>query len=124
VPGAAAGCDWSAVASWDFEPLDEEAFPAVALCRRAGAAGGTVPAVLNAANEVCVDAFRAGSLPFLGIVDTVARVVEEHLTERAGGGDRVLSTGTPGGLTVDDVLAADAWARERAAAQVDARTDE
>ena len=124
VPGAAAACDWSAAGRWDFEPLDEEAFPAVALCRRAGAAGGTVPAVLNAANEVCVDAFRAGALPFLGIVDTVASVVEEHLAEPPAAGDRVLSTGTRGGLTVDDVLAADAWARERAAAQVDAQADD
>jgi 1-deoxy-D-xylulose-5-phosphate reductoisomerase len=116
VPGVASPCDWSAPVRWDFEPLDDEAFPAVALCRRAGAARGTAPAVLNAANEVCVDAFRAGSLPFLGIVDTVAAVVDEHLADRAAGDDRVPSTWTPDGLTVDDVLAADAWARERAAA--------
>jgi 1-deoxy-D-xylulose-5-phosphate reductoisomerase len=116
LPGVASPCDWSAPARWDFEPLDDEAFPAVALCRRAGAAGGTAPAVLNAANEVCVDAFRAGNLAFLGIVDTVAAVVDEHLADRASGGDRVPSTWTPGALTVDDVLAADAWARERAAA--------
>ena len=92
VPGAAPACDWSRPVRWDFEPLDDEAFPSVSLCRRAGAAGGTVPAVLNAANEVCVDAFRAGTLPFLGIVDTVARVVDEHLAEQAGADDRVPST--------------------------------
>lgn len=106
VPGAGEPCDWSAPTSWDFEPLDEAAFPAVALCRRAGTAGGTAPAVLNAANEVCVDAFRTGRLPFLGIVDTVAVVLEEHLADRVG------ST-VP---TIDDVLGADGWARERAAA--------
>jgi 1-deoxy-D-xylulose-5-phosphate reductoisomerase len=76
--------------------------------------------VLNAANEVCVDAFRAGILPFLGIVDTVARVVEEHLDAPISGPDRVLSRRTPHGLTVDDVLAADGWARGRAAALADA----
>jgi 1-deoxy-D-xylulose-5-phosphate reductoisomerase len=63
-------------ATWGFEPLDDEAFPAVALCKAAGARGGTAPAALNAANEVCVEAFLAGRLPFLGIVDTVAQVVE------------------------------------------------
>ena len=120
VPDAAAACDWTTGGRWDFEPLDDHAFPAVALCRRAGAQGGTAPAVLNAANEVCVDAFRAGILPFLGIVDTVARVVEEHLDAPISGPDRVLSRRTPHGLTVDDVLAADGWARGRAAALADA----
>ena len=120
VPDAAAACDWTTGGRWDFEPLDDHAFPAVALCRRAGAQGGTEPAVLNAANEVCVDAFRAGILPFLGIVDTVARVVEEHLDAPISGGDRVRSRRTPHGLTVDDVLAADGWARGRAAALADA----
>ena len=101
VPDAAPGIDWTKAHTWELFPLDDEAFPAVALARRAGELGGTVPAVYNAANEECVDAFRAGRLPFLGIVDTVARVVEEH------------GPGTPGGLTLDDVLAADEWARTR-----------
>ena len=73
------------------------------LARRAGAAGGTAPAVYNAANEECVAAFLAGRLPFLAIVDTVAAVVEEHLS------------GDPGNpRDVDDVLSAEAWARSRA----------
>ncbi|MEU5989707.1 1-deoxy-D-xylulose-5-phosphate reductoisomerase [Spirillospora sp. NPDC047418] len=101
VPDAAPGIDWAKAHTWELFPLDDEAFPAVALARRAGELGGTVPAVYNAANEECVDAFRAGRLPFLGIVDTVARVVEEH------------GSGTPGELTLDDVLAADGWARAR-----------
>jgi len=96
------GIDWTAAASWTFEPLDEEAFPAVALAREAAASGGTAPAVLNAANEECVAAFLGGRLPFLGIVDTVARVVGEH-------------SPLPGsGMTVDGVLAAEDWARTRA----------
>ncbi|SPT64440.1 1-deoxy-D-xylulose-5-phosphate reductoisomerase [Actinomadura madurae] len=103
VPDAAPGVDWTRAHTWELSPLDDEAFPAVALARHAGELGGTVPAVYNAANEECVDAFRAGRLPFLGIVDTIAWVVEEH------------GSGTPGDLSLDDVLAADGWARARAA---------
>jgi len=72
------GMDWWTAATWEFAPLDETAFPAVALCRAAGKRGGTAPAALNAANEECVAAFLAGRLPFPGIVDAVARVVDEH----------------------------------------------
>ena len=50
--------------SWTFEPLDDEAFPAVELARRAGRPGGTAPAVYNAANEECVDAFHDGRIGF------------------------------------------------------------
>ncbi len=103
VADAAPGCDWTTARTWEFLPLDDDAFPAVALARRAGSAGGTAPAVLNAANEECVQAFLAGRLPFLGIVDTVATVVEEHLA--AGSGNP---------RSVEDVLAAEDWARARA----------
>ena len=72
------GMDWSQPSTWEFLPLDEAAFPAVELCRDAGRRGGTAPAALNAANEVCVSAFLAGRLPFPRIVETVARVVGEH----------------------------------------------
>ena len=72
------GLDWTSATSWTFEPLDEAAFPAVALCKQAGVRGGTAPAALNAANEVCVEAFLAGRLPFLGIVDAVAAVEGAH----------------------------------------------
>jgi 1-deoxy-D-xylulose-5-phosphate reductoisomerase len=101
VPDAAPAVDWAAAHTWTFEPLDEAAFPAVALARQAGAAGGTAPAAYNAANEVCVAAFMAGEIPFAGIVDTVAQVVSEQ---------------QPAGAAVDlaDVLAADSWARQRA----------
>ena len=101
LPRPSYGLDWTTAATWDFEPLDEKAFPAVALCKAAGRRGGTAPAVLNAANEVCVEAFAAGRLPFLGIVDTVAAVVEETpLMERA---------------TLVEVLESETWARRRAA---------
>ncbi|GAA3196263.1 1-deoxy-D-xylulose-5-phosphate reductoisomerase [Actinocorallia longicatena] len=101
---ASYGVDWTRAHTWELFPLDEEAFPAVALAKQVGAAGGTAPAVYNAANEECVDAFLAGTLPFLGIVDTVADIVGEH-TPNA----------TP---TLEDVLAADAWARESTRARL------
>ena len=103
VPDAAPGLDWSAAATWTFEPLDDAAFPAVALAREAAAAGGTRPAVYNAANEACVAAFLSGQIGFTRIVDTVARIVSEH--------DAACAAVT----TVADVLAVDAWARRRAA---------
>jgi 1-deoxy-D-xylulose-5-phosphate reductoisomerase len=102
VPAAAAPVDWTMAQTWTFEPLDEEAFPAVPLARQAGAAGGTVPAVYNAANEVCVAAFLAGQIPFAGIVDTVAQVVSDHQYSAGGA------------VELADVLAADGWARDRA----------
>jgi 1-deoxy-D-xylulose-5-phosphate reductoisomerase len=102
VAGAAPCLDWSKAASWTFEPLDEHAFPAVALAREAARLGGTAPAVYNGANEACVADFLAGTISFTRIVDTVARIVSEHDTSRAGV------------TTLDDVLAVDAWARARA----------
>jgi 1-deoxy-D-xylulose-5-phosphate reductoisomerase len=102
VAGAASPVDWTSAHSWTFEPLDVEAFPAVALARAAVKAAGTVPAVYNAANEECVAAFADGRIRFAGIVDTIARVVSEH----DGSGNRIAG--------LDDVLAADDWARRRA----------
>jgi 1-deoxy-D-xylulose-5-phosphate reductoisomerase len=96
-------CDWTRAQSWDFEPLDDDAFPAVRLARQVGEAGGTYPAVYNAANEVCVDAFHDGRIGFLDIVDTVERVVGAH-----NGRDF-----DP--RRVEGVLRADAWARSEAA---------
>jgi len=72
------GLDWSTASTWEFRPLDPAAFPAVGLCQDAGRRGGTAPAALNAANEECVAAFLAGRLPFPAIVESVARVVDEH----------------------------------------------
>jgi 1-deoxy-D-xylulose-5-phosphate reductoisomerase len=102
VPDAAPALDLSTPATWEFLPLDDQAFPAVGLARRAGVAGGTAPAVFNAANEVCVAAFLAGRLPFLAIVDTIAAVLDERTT----------TLGNP--LSLADVLQAEIWARSRA----------
>ncbi|HEV2089289.1 MAG TPA: 1-deoxy-D-xylulose-5-phosphate reductoisomerase [Cryptosporangiaceae bacterium] len=109
IPGAAPPMDFSAPQSWEFSPLDDQAFPAVALARRVGAAGRCLPAVYNAANEECVAAFLAGRLPFTGIVDTVAAVV-----------DAAPDFGEPG--TVQDVLAAERWARTAAHARASGTT--
>lgn len=103
VPDAAPAFDWSKASTWEFFPLDNEAFPSVNLARHVGRLAGTAPAVFNAANEECVAAFLDGALPFNGIMETVTRVVEEHGTP---------ATGTS--LTVSDVLEAETWARARA----------
>ncbi|MFL6025389.1 MAG: 1-deoxy-D-xylulose-5-phosphate reductoisomerase [Friedmanniella sp.] len=117
LPGAAAPCDWSRASSWTFEPLDEEAFPAVGLARSAGRLGGTAPAVFNAANEECVDAFHQGRISFLQILDIVAAVLAEHAKPGASSAADVGSTLVEtSGLTLEVVLAADGWARQRARA--------
>ena len=102
VPDAASACDWTTATSWTFEPLDEEVFPAVSLARTAVQASATHPAVYNAANEECVAAFLGGRIGFGQVVDTVARVLDQH-------------DGTPAAaLTLDAVLDAERWARARA----------
>ncbi|MBG6190377.1 1-deoxy-D-xylulose-5-phosphate reductoisomerase [Arthrobacter sp. CAN_A212] len=78
IPGAATPCDWTTAASWTFEPLDEEAFPAVRLAKAAAARGGTAMAVFNAANEEAVEAFHSGAIGFTDIVDTVEAITAEH----------------------------------------------
>jgi 1-deoxy-D-xylulose-5-phosphate reductoisomerase len=102
IPDTAPAVDWTRPQTWEFFPLDHEAFPAVSLAAEAGQRGGTAPAVYNAANEVAVEAFRQGRLGFDRIVPTIETVLTDH---------DVPSTSP---LTVDEVLAADAWARRRA----------
>ncbi len=97
VPDTAPAVDWTRPETWEFFPLDDDAFPAVALAKRAATAGGTAPAVYNAANEVCVESFRQGRLSFTQIVPTISTVLSRH--------DVPSTPGTS--LTVEDVLAAD-----------------
>ena len=78
-----------------------ERFPAVELARQAGEIGGTLPAVLNAANEVAVDAFVNRKINFPQITETVRRTMDAHTT-----------VAHP---TLDQILEADAWARREAA---------
>ena len=109
IPGVAPAVDWTDAQTWEFSPLDNEAFPAVSLAREAGRRGGTAPAVFNAANEVCVGAFRDGRLRFVDIVATIEAALTAH--------------GVPSRqeLTVEDVLAADSWARAEATGLIQSR---
>ena len=115
VPGAAAGCDWTRAATWTFEPLDEDAFPAVRAAKEAAAASPTHMAVFNATNEEAVDAFHDGRIRFDAIVNTVRAVVGEYEPARvlgaAGHGHAAQD------LTVEAVLAAEDWARTAARAR-------
>src|SRR5207248_5790040 len=84
--------------SLTFEEPDIEKFPSLNLARRAGEIGGTLPAVLNAANEIAVDAFVKRRINYPQISETVARVMKCH---------QVVSH-----PTLEQILEADAWARK------------
>ncbi|MGB3896300.1 1-deoxy-D-xylulose-5-phosphate reductoisomerase [Mycolicibacter sinensis] len=108
VPGAAAACDFTSASTWEFEPLDQAVFPAVQLARHAGQTGGCMTAVYNAANEEAAEAFLQGRIRFPAIVDTIADVLaaaDQWAAQPA---------------TVDEVLDAQRWAKERAARAVEA----
>jgi 1-deoxy-D-xylulose-5-phosphate reductoisomerase len=100
IPGVGAPIDWSRATAWEFAPLDEQAFPAVALAKEVGRARKTYPAVYNAANEEAVDAFHGGRIGFLDIVDTVQEVLHAH--------------SAPEALSLDALAEAERWAREQA----------
>ena len=102
VSGAAPACDFTTASTWEFEPLDHDVFPAVELARRAGQAGGCMTAVYNAANEEAAAAFLEGRIGFPAIVGTIAEVL--HIADPWAAEP----------ATVDDVLDAQRWARERA----------
>jgi 1-deoxy-D-xylulose-5-phosphate reductoisomerase len=93
--------DFTRIGTLTFEAPDGERFPALALERRAGEVGGTLPAVLNAANEVAVAAFVNRQIAFPEITETVRRVMDAHVVEAHP--------------TLERILAADAWARQKAA---------
>jgi 1-deoxy-D-xylulose-5-phosphate reductoisomerase len=102
VPRAALACDFSTASTWDFEPLDADVFPAVELAREAGSKGGCLTAVYNAANEEAAAAFLAGRIRFPAIVRTIAEVL------------RAADQWAAAPATVEDVLDAQRWARDRA----------
>ena len=80
--GPCSPLDLAALGRLDFETPRTDLFPALDLARRAGLSGGTLPAVLNAANEAAVDSFLAGKLSFPGIWECVARAMDEvHFIE-------------------------------------------
>ena len=94
--------DLEKIRSLEFLPVEGERFPAVELAYSACRAGGSMPAVLNAANEVAVERFLAGELPFVSIVEVVSRVLDRHA-----------ASVTPIG-SVEDALHWDRWARNEA----------
>jgi 1-deoxy-D-xylulose-5-phosphate reductoisomerase len=104
-PGRAASdriqTNFPGIGSLTFEEPDIERFPAIELARRAGEACGTMPAVLNAANEVAVEAFVNRRINFPQITETVRRTMDAH---------RVVEH-----PTLEQILEADAWARKTAA---------
>ena len=77
VKAATAPIDWTQSHIWTFAPIDNERFPAIDLARRCGALGGGLPAIFNAANEVCVASFISGEIGFTSIVETVEEVVQK-----------------------------------------------
>ena len=97
--------DWSSMKDLTFDAIDRDTFRCLPLAYEAGRSGGTAPAVLNAANEIAVEAFLGAEVPFLGIGEAVERVLEDGMRAEIGYG--------ADDLELDDVLRADAWARER-----------
>jgi 1-deoxy-D-xylulose-5-phosphate reductoisomerase len=100
VPGVGVPLDWTRAQTWTFEPLDTDAFPAVALAKRVGEAGGTWPAVFNAANEQAVLAFHAGRIGYLDIVAIIERVLDAHAPQSE--------------LTRESLAETELWARAEA----------
>ncbi|HEX5614791.1 MAG TPA: 1-deoxy-D-xylulose-5-phosphate reductoisomerase [Acidimicrobiia bacterium] len=107
LPEAFGPIDWSALGTLTFEAPDLATFSCLALAYAAGRTGGTAPAVLSGANEVAVEAFLAGRLPWTGIAEVV---------------DDVLQAGTGNAEELADVLDADRVARERAAVAIERRS--
>ncbi|HET8774888.1 MAG TPA: 1-deoxy-D-xylulose-5-phosphate reductoisomerase [Thermoanaerobaculia bacterium] len=102
VPAPFARLDLARIRTLDFFPVDAHRFPAVELAYEACRQGGSMPAVLNAANEIAVERFLAGELPFTAIVDIVRRVLDRHSADV-----RAISS-------VEDALHWDGWARNEA----------
>ncbi|QRJ58684.1 1-deoxy-D-xylulose-5-phosphate reductoisomerase [Corynebacterium macginleyi] len=109
VPGAQPALDFSQAHRWEFEPLDDTAFPAVSLAREAAAQGTGV--IYNAANEEAAAAFLSGRIHFPEIVDVIGEILGESC-QFAG----VVST-------LDEILAVEGEARRRANARIDRLAD-
>ncbi len=106
LPGASTPLDFTRAHTWTFEPVDAETFPAISVARAAGRAGGLRTAVFNAANEVAAPAFLDGRIGFLEIVDVVSETVDAADEWSADPRD------------LEDVTAAEDWARRHAAGLV------
>ena len=102
VPNSLPPVDFAGIGKLDFEKPRIDDFPALSLAREAGNAGGTLPAVMNAANEVAVAQFLKGKLSFTGIWEHVASVMRDH---------HVIED-----PVIDQLIEADEWARNYAIA--------
>ena len=100
VPNTTPPLDWSLAHTWNFEPLDESVFRAVAMAREVGEKGLTYPAIYNASNEQAVDAFHDGKIGFLQILDIIEETIQAHDPEKE--------------LSMDVLLEAESWARATA----------
>ncbi len=92
--------DWTKAQSLHFEPPDFDKFEALKIAYEVAEKGGTLGAVMNAANEVAVSAFMAGNITLDGICSVVRRTIDEHRLQQSP--------------TLDDLLDADQWARSEA----------
>ncbi len=110
LPNCLRPLDLAQVGSLHFEAPDPVRFPALRLAREAGMKGGTLPAVMNAANEIAVPAFLDGTILFPAIWETVEAVMTRHTNVEHP--------------TLDHIIQADAWARATAAEEVMSRAVE
>jgi 1-deoxy-D-xylulose-5-phosphate reductoisomerase len=101
------GFDFSKGRKLEFEPPDRERFPCLTLAYEALSRGGSHPAVLNAANEEAVGYFLEGRIPFTAIPETISEVMQAHPTTPVA--------------ALEDILAADGWARVRARERINSR---
>lgn len=106
VPNRLPPLDFARLSKLEFEAPRTADFPAINLARQAGEEGGTLPAVLNAANEIAVDAFLAGRCSFPAIWQTVAAVMESHRHEAHPGLDEILHADSDARVAAANVLAA------------------
>ena len=107
IASGAPGLDLVQIAKLSFEAPDFERFPCLGIAQHAARAGGTAPAVVNAANEVAVAAFLGRRLNFASIAGVIESVLQQHEARPV--------------RSLDDALAVDAWARERAHATLTSR---
>jgi len=107
MPSGLPPLDLAKLGNLSFEAPDEKRFPALRLAREAGEAGGTLPGVFNAANEVAVEAFLEGRISFPRIWGMVESVMQEHRSEK--------------NPNLESIVAADQWARVQAKAQLGTR---
>ncbi|MBN1662273.1 MAG: 1-deoxy-D-xylulose-5-phosphate reductoisomerase [Deltaproteobacteria bacterium] len=100
LPRKEAGLDLAAAGVLEFSEPDFDRFPNLGLACEAGRKGGTMPAVLNGANEAAVEAFIAGRIGFMDMPDVIGKVLSRHRLEQ--------------NPSLDDILQADGWARQEA----------